>query len=85
MAVSDNKTKRIAPELDSIRRTISRSTEQAVIARIGAHGVDAAALVASDYLLGLLTAEIVAALRALYVSGCDVWDGFWIQPGRQAA
>ena len=30
-------------------------------------------------------AATVAALRALYVSGGHVWDGFWAQPHRQAA
>lgn len=30
-------------------------------------------------------AATVAALRALYVSGGDVWDGFWAQPHRAAA
>jgi hypothetical protein len=29
-------------------------------------------------------AATVAALRALYVSGGKVWDGFWAQPGRAA-
>jgi hypothetical protein len=27
----------------------------------------------------------VAALRALYVSGGKIWDGFWSQPHRAAA
>jgi hypothetical protein len=27
----------------------------------------------------------VAALRALYVSGRKLWDGFWAQPHRAAA
>jgi hypothetical protein len=27
----------------------------------------------------------VAALRALYVSGGTLWDGFWSQPHRLAA
>ena len=30
-------------------------------------------------------AATVAALRALYVSGSNVWDGFWSQPRRAAA
>jgi hypothetical protein len=30
-------------------------------------------------------AETVAALRALYVSGPKLWDGFWQQPHRMAA
>ena len=30
-------------------------------------------------------AATVAALRALYVSGGKVWDGFWSQPHRAAA
>lgn len=30
-------------------------------------------------------AVTVAALRALYVSGAKVWDGFWAQPHRAAA
>jgi hypothetical protein len=30
-------------------------------------------------------AATVAALRALYVSGGKVWDGFWAQPRRRAA
>jgi hypothetical protein len=30
-------------------------------------------------------AATVAALRALYVSGGKLWDGFWAQPHRQAA
>jgi hypothetical protein len=30
-------------------------------------------------------AATVAALRALYVSGGKVWDGFWAQPQRRAA
>jgi HEPN domain-containing protein len=30
-------------------------------------------------------AATVAALRALYVSGSKVWDGFWAQPHRPAA
>ena len=30
-------------------------------------------------------AVAVAALRALYVSGGKVWDGFWSQPRRRAA
>ena len=30
-------------------------------------------------------AATVAALRALYVSGGTVWDGFWSQPHRMAA
>ena len=30
-------------------------------------------------------AATVAALRALYVSGGNVWDGFWAQPHRPAA
>lgn len=30
-------------------------------------------------------AVTVAALRALYVSGAKVWDGFWAQPHRPAA
>jgi len=30
-------------------------------------------------------AATVAALRALYVSGANVWDGFWSQPRRAAA
>jgi hypothetical protein len=30
-------------------------------------------------------AETVAALRALYVSGGKLWDGFWSQPHRPAA
>jgi hypothetical protein len=30
-------------------------------------------------------AATVAALRALYVSGGNVWDGFWSQPRRRAA
>jgi hypothetical protein len=30
-------------------------------------------------------AATVAALRALYVSGSKVWDGFWAQPHRAAA
>lgn len=30
-------------------------------------------------------AETVGALRALYVSGGKVWDGFWAQPWRPAA
>ena len=30
-------------------------------------------------------AATVAALRALYVSGSKVWDGFWSQPHRAAA
>jgi hypothetical protein len=30
-------------------------------------------------------AEAVGALRALYVSGAKVWDGFWEQPCRPAA
>jgi hypothetical protein len=30
-------------------------------------------------------AEAVAALRALYVSGGNLWDGFWTQPHRRAA
>jgi len=30
-------------------------------------------------------AATVAALRALYVSGGTLWDGFWSQPHRQAA
>jgi hypothetical protein len=30
-------------------------------------------------------AATVAALRALYVSGAKVWDGFWAQPHRPAA
>jgi len=30
-------------------------------------------------------AEAVAALRALYVSGGKLWDGFWQQPHRNAA
>jgi hypothetical protein len=30
-------------------------------------------------------AATVAALRALYVSGSKVWDGFWAQPHRTAA
>jgi hypothetical protein len=30
-------------------------------------------------------AATVAALRALYVSGGKVWDGFWAQPHRRAA
>ncbi|MGH7173788.1 MAG: hypothetical protein ACRELG_26195 [Gemmataceae bacterium] len=29
-------------------------------------------------------AATVAALRALYVSGGKVWDGFWSQPRRRA-
>ena len=29
-------------------------------------------------------AVAVAALRALYVSGGKVWDGFWSQPRRRA-
>src|SRR5271165_410359 len=29
-------------------------------------------------------AATVAALRALYVSGGDVWDGFWAQPRSRA-
>jgi hypothetical protein len=27
----------------------------------------------------------VATLRALYVSGGNLWDGFWSQPHRPAA
>jgi hypothetical protein len=27
----------------------------------------------------------VGALRALYVSGANLWDGFWDQPHRRAA
>jgi hypothetical protein len=30
-------------------------------------------------------AATVAALRALYVGGGKVWDGFWAQPHRVAA
>ena len=30
-------------------------------------------------------AATVAALRALYVSGSNLWDGFWDQPQRLAA
>ena len=30
-------------------------------------------------------AATVAALRALYVSGGNLWDGFWSQPHRPAA
>jgi hypothetical protein len=30
-------------------------------------------------------AATVAALRALYVSGDKLWDGFWSQPHRPAA
>ena len=30
-------------------------------------------------------AVTVASLRALYVSGGKVWDGFWAQPRRRAA
>ena len=30
-------------------------------------------------------AATVAALRALYVSGSKLWDGFWSQPHRAAA
>jgi hypothetical protein len=30
-------------------------------------------------------AATVAALRALYVSGGQIWDGFWTQPRRRAA
>jgi hypothetical protein len=30
-------------------------------------------------------AATVAALRALYISGSKLWDGFWEQPQRQAA
>ncbi|MCS6977179.1 MAG: ISKra4 family transposase, partial [Gemmatales bacterium] len=30
-------------------------------------------------------AAAVGALRALYVSGAKVWDGFWEQPQRRAA
>lgn len=30
-------------------------------------------------------AATVAALRALYISGARLWDGFWEQPQRQAA
>src|SRR5262249_34842807 len=30
-------------------------------------------------------AATVAALRALYVSGGKLWDGFWAQPHRRAA
>ena len=30
-------------------------------------------------------AATVAALRALYVSGSNLWDGFWAQPHRKAA
>jgi len=30
-------------------------------------------------------AATVASLRALYVSGGKVWDGFWSQPRRRAA
>ena len=30
-------------------------------------------------------AATVAALRALYVSGGKLWDGFWSQPHRAAA
>jgi hypothetical protein len=30
-------------------------------------------------------AATVAALRALYVSGANLWDGFWSQPHRRAA
>ena len=30
-------------------------------------------------------AATVAALRALYVSGGKLWDGFWEQPHRTAA
>lgn len=30
-------------------------------------------------------AATVAALRALYVSGGKVWDGFWVQPRRRAS
>jgi hypothetical protein len=30
-------------------------------------------------------AATVASLRALYVSGGKVWDGFWAQPRRRVA
>lgn len=30
-------------------------------------------------------AATVGALRALYVSGSKLWDGFWDQPHRAAA
>ena len=30
-------------------------------------------------------AATVATLRALYVSGGNIWDGFWSQPRRKAA
>ena len=30
-------------------------------------------------------AATVATLRALYVSGAKLWDGFWSQPHRAAA
>jgi len=34
---------------------------------------------------GLGEAATIAALRALYVSGGKVWDGFWSQPHRPPA
>ena len=30
-------------------------------------------------------AATVAALRALYINGANLWDGFWAQPHRAAA
>jgi hypothetical protein len=40
---------------------------------------------ALSHALGRLQAVTVGVLRALYVSGPKLWDGFWEQPHRAAA
>jgi len=47
------------------RRAIASTTEQAVIDQIRVQAIKAEALIASDYLGGLLTATVVAALREI--------------------